>query len=311
MARIAMLVSASHHTGEAATTERFQREMSVSSNTVSHSSDYDRDGYVMARGLFGPGEVAELREHYTTLRRRGSYDDDVVGVDTRSRDPLKRYPRMAQMHRWDDVSLSWLLDIRLRDALTDLLDGTEPYAVQTMLYFKPPGSRGQAVHQDNFYLQAEPGTCVAAWMALDRADTENGCLLVVPGSHRWPILCTEKADTTQSFTDVTVPVPDRWAPVPVVMEPGDVLFFHGSLVHGSAPNVSANRFRRALIGHYITGDARQVAEYYHPALRMDGTALPLDVAAGGGACGEWAEGTPDTGPVVTMTGTHKVTRKHE
>jgi phytanoyl-CoA hydroxylase len=273
------------------------------------SKEFGRDGYAVARGLFTPAEVDDLRAHYMTLRRRGSYDGDVVGVNPASRDPLRRYPRMAQMHRWDEVSLRWLLDSRLRDRLTDLL-GAEPYAVQTMLYFKPPGSRGQAVHQDNFYLRAEPGTCAAAWMALDRADAENGCLLVVPGSHRWPILCTEKADTTVSFTDVTVPVPNRWAAVPVVLEPGDVLVFHGALVHGSAPNVTTDRFRRALIGHYIEGAAEQVAQYYHPALRMDGTPLDLVVAEGGGACGEWVEDA-DGEPVVAMTGVHTITRKHE
>jgi ectoine hydroxylase-related dioxygenase (phytanoyl-CoA dioxygenase family) len=149
---------------------------------------------------------------------------------------------------------------------------------------------------------------VAAWLALDPADDDNGCMMVVPGSHRWPILCTEKADTRVSFTDVTVPVAGHEA-VPVHMASGDVLFFNGSLVHGSLPNTSADRFRRALIGHYIEGAARQVAEYYHPALRMDGTPLRLEVSDGGGACGEWVE--QDGEPMVAMTGTHTVTRKHE
>jgi len=48
-----------------------------------------------------------------------------------------------QMHRWDDLTRAWLLDSRLRDALTRLL-GAEPYAVQSMLYFKPAGARRQA-----------------------------------------------------------------------------------------------------------------------------------------------------------------------
>ena len=108
---------------------------------------------------------------------------------------------------------------------------------------------------------------------------------------------------------VNVPLPDAGAAVDVVMEPGDVLFFHGALVHGSSPNVTADRFRRALIGHYIEGGAQQVAEYYHPALRMDGSPLELDVAEGGGACGEWVDSVE--GPVVAMTGVHTVTRKHE
>ncbi|WP_211588526.1 phytanoyl-CoA dioxygenase family protein [Allorhizocola rhizosphaerae] len=274
---------------------------------MSHS--YNELGYAVARRVFPEDEVARLREHYMTLRRRGSYEKDLVGVDASSRDPLKRYPRMAQMHRWDDTSLRWLIDARIRALLNDLLGG-DPYAVQTMLYFKPAGARGQALHQDNFYLKAQPGNCVAAWMALDRADEDNGCMLVVPGSHTWPILCTVKADTTVSFTDVTVPVPTAYEVVPVVMEPGDVLFFNGSLVHGSLPNQTADRFRRALIGHYIQAEAKQVGAYYHPALRMDGTPLELDVAEGGGACGEWASDV-DGQPVVTMTGTHTVMRKHE
>jgi len=271
----------------------------------SFKDDFDRDGYAVARAVFGAGEVERLREHFMTLRRRGSYEHDLVGLRPADRDPLRRYPRMAQMHRWDDASLGWLLDARLRELMLALL-GADPYAVQTMLYFKPPGSRGQALHQDNFYLRAEPGTCLAAWLALDPADEANGCLQVVPGSHRWPILCTAKADTTVSFTDVTVPVPAGERIEPVVMDAGDVLFFTGSLVHGSLPNASPDRFRRALIGHYIQGDARQVAEYYHPALRMDGTPLSLDVSAGGGACGQWT----DDGAIV-LTGEQTIVRKHE
>jgi ectoine hydroxylase-related dioxygenase (phytanoyl-CoA dioxygenase family) len=132
---------------------------------------------------------------------------------------------------------------------------------------------------------------------------------VVPGSHRWPILCTEQADTLLSFTDVTVPIPAGYQARPIRLNPGDVLFFHGSLVHGSKPNTTANRFRRSLIGHYIQAEARQVAEYYHPALRMDGTPLQLDVSPGGGPCGEWTEA--GGAPTAAMTGTHTVSRKHE
>ena len=273
----------------------------------SFKSAFAADGYVVARGLFTEPEADGLRAHVMALRRGRSYPNDLVGVRPDSRDPLRRYPRMAQLHRWDEITLRWLLDRRLADILTLLL-GAEPYAVQSMVYFKPAGSRGQALHQDNFYLRAEPGTCVAAWMALDDADEENGCMMLVPGSHRWPVLCTEKADTRISFTDVTVPLAGH-EPIPVHMDPGDVLFFNGSMVHGSLPNTSTDRFRRALIGHYIEGAANQVAEYYHPALRMDGTPLRLDVSEGGGACGEWVE--RDGEPQVVMTGTHTIARKHE
>lgn len=276
--------------------------------TDEHKRLYQENGYVVVGGVFGPDEVAHLREYFMTLRRHGSYPGDLAGVDPRSNDPLKRYPRMIHMHRWDDVSLRWVLDQRLNACMTGLL-GAEPYTVQTMIYFKPPGARGQALHQDNFYLRAQPGTCLAAWLALDRCDEANGCMQVVPGSHRWPILCTEKADTSVSFTDVTVPLPPGTDVQPVIMEPGDVLFFNGALVHGSYPNTTTDRFRRALIGHYIEGSAEQVAQFYHPALRMDGTPLELETSRGGSACGVWVE--RDGAQVVEMAGQEVVVRKHE
>ena len=132
---------------------------------------------------------------------------------------------------------------------------------------------------------------------------------VVPGSHTWPLLCTTKADTSVSFTDVTVPLPPGQPVHPVVMSAGDVLFFNGALVHGSFPNRTGDRFRRALIGHYIDGAAEQVAEFYHPALRMDGTQLELAESQGGGACGVWVE--HDGELAVNMVGQEAVIRKHE
>jgi hypothetical protein len=247
---------------------------------------YERDGYYLARGLFGAEEVARLREHYMALRAAGSYPGDFGGVDPTSTDPLKRFPRMIHMHRWDETSLQWMIDARLNEVMTALL-GREPYAVQTMLYFKPAGARGQALHQDQYYLRVKPGTCMAAWLALDPCDEENGCLQVVPGSHDLPVLCTEKADTTVSFTDVTVPIPEGTPIAPVRMAAGDVFFFNGSVIHGSYPNTSRDRFRRALIGHYIAGEAEQVAQFYHPVLKMDGTEVELEVSKGGGPCGVW------------------------
>ncbi len=245
---------------------------------------YQTHGYVVAPALFTPAEVETYREHFMRLRAQGTHPGDFDGVDVTSHDPLKRFPRMIHMHHWDSVSLQWLLDPRLRDSLAALM-GEEPFAVQTMLYFKPAGARGQALHQDQFYLRVQPGTCIAAWLALDPCDEENGCMQVVPGTHTLPVLCTERADTQTSFTDVTVPLPPGHAPVPVRMQPGDVLFFNGQVIHGSFPNSSTNRFRRSLIGHYIAAEAEKVGGFYDPVLRMDGTRVILENNAGGGPCG--------------------------
>jgi len=267
--------------------------------TAEQKQFFDQHGYAIAPQLFNQEEVEFYLDYYMKLRDHEKIRKDDNFPTATSTDPLVKYPRLMQMHRWDDTTLHWLLDPRINQCMTTLL-GREPYAVQTMFYFKPPQARGQALHQDNYYLRVQPGTCIAAWMALDACEIDNGCLQVVPGSHTWPTLCTTKADTTQSFTDVTVPIPDGYTPQPVLMQPGDVLFFNGSLVHGSFPNTTTDRFRRSLIGHYIEGDSQQVAQWYFPVLRMDGSLVEIDKSAEGSQCGTWV--TVDGKPVLEIAG---------
>ncbi|MBZ0301488.1 MAG: phytanoyl-CoA dioxygenase family protein [Anaerolineae bacterium] len=261
---------------------------------------YQHDGYVVAHGLFSAEETDALRAHFMSFRPA-----EPGGGDSRNKnlqktdDPLRLYSRLMMPHRSDDVALRWLIDARI-NAWISALEGSEPYAVQTMVYYKPAGSRGQALHQDQFYLRAQPGTCIAAWMALDACDEENGCLQVVPGTHNIPVLCTKDADLTLSFTGDTVDLPDGYTPVPVIMAAGDVLFFNGQVVHGSFPNTSRDRFRRALIGHYVVGQAQAVSEWYHPVLRMDGTTVDFGISERGGKCGVWVE--RDGVPVAEAVG---------
>lgn len=269
---------------------------------------FDQNGYVVVRGLFTAEEAAHYRDHYMELRNHPNCRRDTQIKGAAVNDPLLQYPRLMQMHRWDQITFDWLVEPRISACLTALL-GREPYAVQTMHYFKPPHARGQALHQDNYYLRVQPGTCVAAWMALDRCDEANGCLQVVPGSQDWPILCTIKSDTMQSFTDVTVPIPDGTPVAPVFMEPGDVLFFNGQIVHGSLPNTTDDRFRRSLIAHYIEGDSDKVAKWYHPAYRMDGSPVELGVSDKGSQCGVWV--TEDGEQVIEVVGFEVVERVSE
>jgi hypothetical protein len=251
-------------------------------------SEYEQQGFVVARGLFSREEVAELTAHYMDLHAEGGqYCEGEVNPE--SPDPLRRYPRMMNPHRGDERSMQFLLDERVRTWLTGLL-GAEPYAVQTMMYFKPAGARGQALHQDQRYLLVQPGTCAAAWLALDRCDEENGCMKVVPGSQALPLLCPTKSDTSKSFTTETVPVPEGMEVVSVPMEPGDMLFFHGNLIHGSEPNRTTDRFRRIVVGHYIVAEAKTVARWYDPVLRMDGTTVAdFDFTGAGGTCGRFVD----------------------
>src|SRR3982751_120822 len=107
------------------------------------ASFYRANGYAVVTGLFSPEEAATFRDHFMALRAEGPKPGDMIADTKLPDDPLTTFPRMIQMHRWDTVTRRWLLDPRLCDALTALL-GAAPYAVQSMLYFKPAGARGQA-----------------------------------------------------------------------------------------------------------------------------------------------------------------------
>lgn len=244
------------------------------------------EGYTIVRGLFVPAEVQELSDTFRALHARGEISGcfKAVPVD-RAVDPLEAYPRMMHPHRVNEVIMRYLLHPKLEPLLQALL-GEAPIAAQSMFYWKPPTSRGQALHQDNFYLKVHPSTCLAAWVAVDPADRENGGLFVAPGSHKLDLFCPEDADLSVSFTKHFVPVPAGLREVPVDLGPGDVLFFGGNLIHGSQPNHTRDRFRRSFICHYIGRSAEEISRYYKPLYRFDGTEVEVAVATGGGPCGD-------------------------
>ena len=247
-------------------------------------ASFKDQGFIVIPKLFSKQEVDAIKAHFMTLNAlgKGRFEGDNISDQS---DPLARYPRMVHPHRWDKLSLDWLLDKRLRHWTTTLL-GREPYAAQTMFYFKPPGARGQALHQDQRSLEVHPGTCLAAWMAVDACDEENGCLELVPGTQNLPKLCPVHADTTASFTEETVPLSSDMRAEAVPMQAGDVLFFNGQVINGSGPNQS-KRFRCSLIAHYVMGDAKKVAAFYHPLLTFAGEEITLATSELGGPCGVW------------------------
>lgn len=255
---------------------------------MSPRQQFASNGFYLSKGLFSPEEIEQYKDHFEKGRVQQLFGADTNFDSKGEIDPLKVYPRQMQMHRTDELALDYLCNPRIDAVLTELT-GFSPLGVQTMFYFKPAGSRGQALHQDNFYLKAFPSTCAAAWLAVDDCDEENGCLMVVPGSQDLPVMCLTKSDTTKSFTDVEVPVPDGMEVRPVIMKAGDVLFFNGQVIHGSNPNTSKDRFRRSLISHYVIGDCTSVSQHYFPVYRMDKTIVDLEFSVGGGKCGEWVE----------------------
>ena len=258
---------------------------------IGHDDDerrrrFEKHGMLLMPNVFNPQELRTIRQcftsHVESQDRSLDCDDQVPDHDI-----LKKYPRFVQPHRHLDtapgvLAKKHLVDTRLWTAVENLIGPA--HGAQSMFYFKPPGARGQAMHQDNWFLQAHPETCIAAWIAVDDANEENGGLQVVPGTHKSEIICHGEADRSVSFSRDSVTLPPGFKAVQTTMSAGDVLFFHGSLVHGSLPNRTRD-FRRALIYHYIPRASVEVARSYQPLIRSDGTECRIQESPMGGPCG--------------------------
>ena len=148
-------------------------------------------------------------------------------------------------------------------AIAQLTDASELRVWHDQIQYKPPQLGGvQRWHQDApLWPVIEPMTEVSAWIALDDVDYENGCMSMVPGSHR--------LGDAQSFLD-TVPEYDlpstyKAHKIETVLCPvkkGEVHFHHALTWHGSHSNTSA-RPRRALAIHYMTENTRFVESGEH------------------------------------------------
>ncbi len=142
---------------------------------------------------------------------------------------------------------------------------------QSQFIFKNPGVIGQPWHQDSYYFRFDRQQQVGGWVALSRATLENGCLWVLPGSHKGPIhehVPDRRPAANRAYTEIVSE--DDSARVPALMEPGDVLFFHSYLMHMSTDNVADER-RAAMVYHYArTGTqpiSAEVAEQLAPVNR--------------------------------------------
>ena len=266
-------------------TQTQQATAGPSSLTPDELAGWEQDGYHVARGLFSRSEVARVAGQFDALAQRGAPIEGHWEPDLDSDDILRRYPRVMQPHDFDSASLELFLDPRVRAVLQQLL-GEDAVGCQTMFYFKPPGARGQAFHQDNYYLLVQPATCVAAWLAVDRSHPGNGGLQVCPGTHRMDLQCPDHADLSTSFVDDFVAPPVGHEPVGLELDPGDVLFFTGSVIHGSDPNRTADEWRRSFISHYMPVSATHIGSWYLPHLYdFEGRRISRESTAWGGPCG--------------------------
>lgn len=218
--------------------------------TVEQYRRYREDGFLIVPGVLDGDELSELVEH----------------VEARHAGAL----RVHMLHRHEEIHERYMLHPRIVDVVAGLV-GPDVLALQTMLFVKGPGSPGQGYHQDSFHIITQPDTLIGAWVALDRADEENGCVWVTSGSQHEPVYpdadtsrghggdaqlagipSITGADDPDEARNGLTPVAARYSgrERPAVLEPGDAVFFGGHVLHRSHPNRSATRSRRAFVAHY-------------------------------------------------------------
>ncbi len=223
-------------------------------------SFFRKNGYLIVGNGISPGEVRQLRDETVLICRgeRGMVpgltevasdeDDDAI---------LRRVLCLHFPHKMSPVMLEFVKHPTIAHVLTRLI-GPNVKAMQSMLFIKAAGKPGQAWHQDEDYIPTRDRSLTGAWIAMDDATIENGCLWVIPGSQRPGILWPQEWHGDRRFDCALesrrFPYKDEDA-IPVEVKAGAIVFFNGHLLHRSLPNVKKSGFRRCLVNHYMSAES--------------------------------------------------------
>jgi phytanoyl-CoA hydroxylase len=220
-------------------------------------------GFLAIHNAIDPAAIQAGRAALRDLMLRRDLDnimvESVVG---------ERFDRLSDEERLDSVRklmpiidyddrLKTLSDLPELSAVLERIMGEPPAHSQDMAMLKPPRiGREKPWHQDMAYFDYPADTAIiGAWIALDEALPENGCMMVIPGSHHegamphWTRRDWQICDSDVQLGKITaVPLP-----------PGGCLLFHCLLHHGTPPTRSRRR-RWALQFHYRPQSAKALPD---------------------------------------------------
>ena len=212
--------------------------------SLDQKDEYQQNGYTIQSGVFSKSECDQFINYMMDLH---ADRQQLEGFTAREGD---EWGRTHNQHNYDPVAMKWLIDARLYQPLYDCLDA-EPDGIQTMYFWK--GSE-QRRHQDQFYL---PG-CISAWIALQDVNKKNGTIYVQPGSHRHRLVTHHDFEAGAEFEGVEYNdavdlqfEKNNLSEITVEVSTGDVVYFHGVLVHRGGPIIEQDSFRHVLANHYI------------------------------------------------------------
>lgn len=232
-----------------------------------HQRFFEENGYIVLDRVLCNGEVEALNAE---TARIGRNEDGKIGgigaapAELSDEEVLKQilcihFPHKLSQEMRDALSYPVVLE-----ALTKLI-GPDVKCMQSMLFIKAAGKPGQAWHQDEDYIPTRDRSLLGAWIALDDATVENGCLWVIPGSHRSGILWKQewhgdkRFDCAHEARGFPYTEADE---VPVEVRKGSIVLFNGYLLHRSLPNQAKTGFRRALVNHYMSATSLLPWRYF-------------------------------------------------
>lgn len=124
-----------------------------------------------------------------------------------------------------------------------------------MLFVKGPGKAGQAWHQDEFYIPTRDKSLIGAWIAIDDATVDNGCLWIIPGRPGWMMKRVPNGSNEYADVDTIDVAAFKGEAIPVEVNSGSVVFFNGYTLHSSQRNKTTDCFRTALVNHYMSAES--------------------------------------------------------
>ena len=173
---------------------------------------------------------------------------------------------LVDIHHRSDIVCQYYFRGPLLNVAEQLI-GPNLKGATSQLTFKMRGNTTPfGWHQDNGYGELDPYNTLTTLTALDDADEENGCLWIVPGSHKQgQIDIAYSTDDEAALKSINLHVDERKA-IPVPMRAGEAVIFHCWTLHKSEGNRSNNRDRRILFLRYADADAVEVGNNCKPRL---------------------------------------------
>ena len=257
---------------------------------VDRRAAWDRDGYFVMPGLVAAEEAAAL-EAEVIGRLRADPPERHAGESAYFSGPNyfivpESAPGPSAVEPEDRVSKVFNChaeglahEIATRAVVVDVVEellGRDIDCFQSQFIFKNPGVIGQPWHQDSYYFAFDQQPQIGVWLALTAATLENGCLWVVPGSHRSETIFQHVPDRRPEANRGYLEIVDEDVSNrrPCLMRPGDVLFFHSYLMHMSTDNVAHDR-RAAMVYHYGRAGTKVVAPEHAEALARVNRWIPV------------------------------------